>query len=120
MFTKRNRIVAGVACALAGTALPLTAQTESKLPAATLKFETQFQYSTTSVDKSDGSRQPSSTFEFRRLRVYFDIKINDWITGAVEPDLSMGRLTVRKAFMDLAPSARRSRSSWARTRSRSA
>jgi hypothetical protein len=71
-------------------------------PTATVKFETQFQYSTTSVDAQDGSRQPGSTFEFRRLRTYFDIRINDWITGAVESDMSMGRLTMRKAYMDFA------------------
>jgi hypothetical protein len=90
--------------ALVFAASPLTGQSAATpgAPAATVKFETQFQFSTTSVDTENGSRQPGSSFEFRRLRVYFDIRINDWITGAVEPDLAMGRLTTRKAFVDLA------------------
>ena len=95
--------MAGVAALLGATSANVSAQEPAKAaPTATVKFETQFQYSTTSVDTEDGSRQPASSFEFRRLRIYFDIRINDWITGAVEPDISMGRLTTRKAFADFA------------------
>ncbi|MEO5510292.1 MAG: porin [Longimicrobiales bacterium] len=100
MGRNAQRVLVAVILLLAGSVV--RAQSPAAVPpSATVKFETQFQFSTTSVDKEDGSRQPGSTFEFRRLRVYFDIKINDWITGAVESDMSMGRLTMRKAFMDL-------------------
>jgi hypothetical protein len=91
----------GCATLLLGMALPAAAQS-APAPSAAVHFETQFQYSTTNIDEGDGVRVPSSTFEFRRIRTYFDIRINDWITGAVESDIGMGRLSVRKAYMDLA------------------
>ncbi len=95
-FRKRSLTV----CAMAGLLVPRPGQAQQ--PTVAVKFETQFQGSTTSVDAAGGSRQPASTFEFRRVRVFFDIRINDWITGAVEPDLAMGRLSTRKVFVDFA------------------
>ena len=91
----------GALLLIASTAT-LSAQAPEARPSAAVHFETQFQYSTTSVDEDDGVRVPSSTFEFRRIRTYFDIRITDWITGAVESDIGMGKLSVRKAYMDLA------------------
>ena len=79
----------------------LFAQGSETRPSAEVHFETQFQYSATSIGEDEGVRTPSSSFEFRRLRTYFDITINEWITGAVETEVAMGRLSVRKAFMDL-------------------
>ena len=95
-----DRTSVAAALLLLTVAGPLSAQ--SPAPAIATHFEMQFQLSTTTVGAEDGSRQAPSSFEFRRLRLYFDIRLNDWITGAYEPDLAMGRLTTRKMFMDLA------------------
>lgn len=66
----------------------------------------QLQFNTTSVDAeaiaSRESALPYSTFETRRIRLQFDLEIDDWITGRIQPDFTLGRLRLADAWMNLA------------------
>ncbi|MEX0891340.1 MAG: porin, partial [Gemmatimonadota bacterium] len=58
----------------------------------------QFQYNTSNVPGPEG------TFEMRRARQAVRLTIDDWIHGHVEADFALGRLALKNAFMELAPS----------------
>jgi hypothetical protein len=67
----------------------------------------QFQFNTTSVaDDEITSGAPASlagsSFETRRVRTALQLRVDDWITGLVEPDFALGRFTIRQAWMNLA------------------
>lgn len=62
----------------------------------------QFQWNTTSVARDEtGSTAalPSSTFEYRRVRLNAQVQVGDWIRGRLEPDFAMGRVGLRNAWL---------------------
>lgn len=64
----------------------------------------QFQFNTTSVRADDllGGTEPApSTFETRRIRMIFDVTIDDWITGRIQPDFAMGSLRLTDVWVNL-------------------
>jgi hypothetical protein len=64
----------------------------------------QFQFNTTSVEENEigaPAQLANSSFETRRVRPAVQLTIDDWITGVVEPDLALGRLQIRQAWMNL-------------------
>jgi len=67
----------------------------------------QFQFNTTSVaDDEITSGAPASlaasSFETRRVRTALQMRIDEWITGLVEPDFALARFQIRQAWMNLA------------------
>lgn len=68
----------------------------------TLFGRMQFQWNSTSVDAEQaGGPVPSSTFETRRVRIGADIRIGEWIRGAIEPEYALGNFQLRQAWMSL-------------------
>jgi len=65
-----------------------------------------FQFNTTSVREADLAEPgevasvSGSTFETRRVRMMVHLTIKDWITGYVEPDFGLARLTLKQVWMN--------------------
>lgn len=57
----------------------------------------QVQFNTTDVAGEVGSR-----FETRRIRAAFELEIDQWITGKVEPDFAGGSVALKDAWVNLA------------------
>jgi hypothetical protein len=69
---------------------------------ATLGGRMHYQFNTTTVDQEEAAGDAPvarSTFETRRVRLSVDVQVADWIRGQIEPELAMGRLSLRNAFM---------------------
>jgi hypothetical protein len=81
------------------------APADAQAPAvrATFGGSMNYQWNSTSVGQGDLAADAASlapyTFEQRRIRLRADVQVSDWITGRVEPDFAMGRLTLRSAWM---------------------
>lgn len=56
----------------------------------------QVQFNTTDLDG-----EPFSTFETRRIRAAFELEIEEWITGKVEPDFAGGGISLKDAWVNL-------------------
>jgi hypothetical protein len=78
----------------AGAAAPAGAQTPEVR--VNVGGRVQTQWNSTSVDA-----EPWSTFETRRARLRVDVEVGDWIRGRVEPELALGRLQLRQAWMSM-------------------
>jgi hypothetical protein len=65
-----------------------------------------FQFNTTSVRAGDLAEPgevasvAGTTFETRRVRMMVQVTIKDWITGYVEPDFGLARLTLKQVWMN--------------------
>jgi hypothetical protein len=84
-------------------AAPVSAQAPA--PVTVRPYGTvQVQYSTTSVEpaQAGGAHVVPSTFEMRRVRLGADIRIGDALTGRIEPELAMGQLRLRNAWLEYA------------------
>lgn len=96
--------VAALAALLLAT--PLAAQEAPPTPVRlTVSGYAQFQFNTTSVDEGDVAgtgRIASSLFETRRVRLFADVAIGDWLTGRIQPEYAMGQFSLADVFMNLA------------------
>jgi hypothetical protein len=97
-----RRLLAAGVLLFAGAA-PVLAQTAA--PRVTVGGRMQYQWSSTSVSEEDaapGVPIAPSTFEHRRVRLWADVQVSDWIRGRVEPEFALGQLRLRNAWMALA------------------
>jgi hypothetical protein len=85
------------------TSAPAAAQAQTAPVRATFGGRMHFQWNSTSVGRADLAAGAASlaqhSFEQRRVRIGADVQVSDWIRGRVEPELSMGRLTMRSAWV---------------------
>lgn len=83
-------VVAGVVCTAAG----VEAQS---VPEVTVDVtgRLQYQFHTSSVEDV-----PSTTFEFRRVRLGVRLGVGDAITGMIEPDFAQGDIRMRQAWVN--------------------
>ncbi|HSG81839.1 MAG TPA: porin, partial [Gemmatimonadota bacterium] len=101
----RKAIGRTLGLALAGVALlatSATAQVEIKSGAAEIKITGRLQ---PMYDYSTSAEELSSIFLIRRARITLEIKINDWISGKIQPDYSTGfglenGLRLKDAYID--------------------
>jgi hypothetical protein len=94
-------LVTGCALYMA-TAVPAQAQAPAVRVNVTGRI--QVQWNSTSVDEAEaGMTTPiaASTFETRRVRLGADVQVADWIRGRIEPELAMGRLQLRQAWVSM-------------------
>lgn len=85
-------------------AAPLSAQDPDPLR-LTVSGYAQFQFNTTSVaeeDVAEAGSVASSLFETRRVRLYADIAMGDWIEARIQPEYAMGRFSLADVFMNFA------------------
>jgi hypothetical protein len=86
--------------ALASLAIvPTTSQAQIQLPegaSARLSGRVHTQFNTTSV-----SGERSTDFSIRRARLSLDVRLNQWISGKVEPDFGEGAITLKDAYLRL-------------------
>lgn len=101
----RKAIGRTLGLALAGVALLATsamAQVEIKSGAAEIKITGRLQ---PMYDYSSSAEELSSIYLIRRARITLEIKINDWISGKIQPDYSTGfgldnGLRLKDAYID--------------------
>lgn len=83
---------------------PLSAQETTPLR-LTVSGYAQFQFNTTSIGEDDvgtAGSIASSLFETRRVRLYADIAMGDWLAGRIQPEWAMGRFSLADVFMNFA------------------
>ncbi len=90
---------------LSPAANPLAGQVpiQSRATEITITGRVHTQFNTTSVDA-----EPGSEFLIRRARLTAVVKIDDFISGKIQPDYGEGKITLRDAYlrMSLSPSFR--------------
>lgn len=94
---------------LVGLAVPTTLAAQSIETGPVdlrLSGRVQVQYNTTSIDEDDVASDfddeiPFSVFETRRVRFSLEAEIDDWITGKLEPDFALGKLSLKDAWINL-------------------
>jgi hypothetical protein len=91
---RRATTVFAIAVTLGWTA-PLSAQA----PVMRTYGTVQVQFNTTTVDEAEAGGVAPSTFETRRIRLGTEVRFGDALLALVEPDLAMGRLTIRQAWI---------------------
>ncbi len=83
---------------------PVRAGTEvelkSKAAKITLTGRVHTQFNTSSVD-----RQIGSEFLIRRARITAEVKLNDYVSGKVQPDYGSGKISLKDAYMKLRQAA---------------
>jgi hypothetical protein len=94
----RNVTVA--AMILAAGVVPVRAQAPPVTVGVTGRVQVQWN-STSVADDEAGDPLASSTFETRRVRLGVDVRVSDWIRGAIEPEFALGRFQIRQAWMAL-------------------
>ncbi len=84
--------------ALASVVQPGNAQVEirSRALEITLTGRLHTQFNTTSV-----AGEPGSEFLTRRARLTAEVKINDFVTGKIQPDYGEGEITLKDAYIGL-------------------
>lgn len=87
-----------------GSMLPCIAvaeapEVDSKAVKITFTGRVQALWSHTTIDRGD----PSNEFLMRRVRGTMKVKINDWVSGIVEPDFGEGKAELRDAYVKLEP-----------------
>jgi hypothetical protein len=85
-----------VALMLAPASAFAQVELESKATEITLTGRVHLQWNSTSVDE-----QISNEFLIRRARLTVKIKVNDWISGKVQPDYGEGKLSLKDAYLRL-------------------
>ncbi len=92
--------VVGIALALAASAGAGNAQVEIKARAMEIKLtgRLQSQLITTSLDTGEVI---TSDFLIRRARISAEVRINDFVSGKVQPDFAGGDLTLKDAYVKL-------------------
>ncbi len=88
-----------LACAIAAIAMPLQAQVEVRTGDVRISIGGRLhsQFNTTSV-----AGEPSSDFLIRRARLEFGIRVNEFLSGAVQPDFGEGGISLKDAYVQLA------------------
>lgn len=102
----RGSVLFLIITAILAVPAPVAAQTVEAGPVKLkLNGRIQTQFNTTSIDGDDvgsGDEIPFSTFETRRVRFGVTVQVEDWITGKLEPDFALGRLSLKDAWVNLA------------------
>jgi hypothetical protein len=89
-----------LALAASATLLPSAAATQqfqvgSRTASVTLVGNVQTQYTISSIDGADND------FFFRRARFGLDVRVNDFLSGILQPDFAGGQVAMKDAFMRL-------------------
>jgi hypothetical protein len=99
------RVRWGVAVGMAlCAAAPLQVLAQAPAVRVNVTGRVQVQWNSTSVDQDEAAAAApiaATTFETRRVRFGADIQVEDWIRGRIEPELAMGRVQLRQAWMSL-------------------
>lgn len=80
-------------------ALAEAPEVDSKAVKITFTGRVQALWSHTTIDRGD----PSNEFLMRRVRGAMKVKINDWVSGIVEPDFAEGKVDLKDAYLKLEP-----------------
>ena len=81
-------------CALVSSASAV--EVTSKASEISLTGRVQTQFNTSSVEGELGSE-----FLMRRVRLTAEVKLNDFVSGKIQPDYGSGKLTLKDAYMKL-------------------
>lgn len=96
------RMARGAGAAAVFAALPAAAGAQvavsSAAEAIKLTGRTHLQFNTTSAGNDS---VPASTFTLRRARIVAEIKVNDFVSGKVEPEYGENRVNLRDAWVRL-------------------
>lgn len=83
-------------------AAPPTHAQDAVTPQVRVNGYAQIQFNTTSIDDAALGTDDfaTSTFETRRVRIFVDVALNEWLSGRIQPEWSMGNFRLVDVYMN--------------------